>query len=100
MSGLTFKKVKKMPICHSFRTFAKLKMFQEDKIIDEQRQGEILVAEGSQKGTRKLFLESYGCQMNFSDSEIVASILIEKGFSTTANFEEADVIFLNTCAIR
>lgn len=49
---------------------------------------------------KKLFLESYGCQMNFSDSEIVASILIDKGFSMTQNFEEADVIFLNTCAIR
>jgi len=51
-------------------------------------------------GGKKLFLESYGCQMNFSDSEIVASILMDKGFSTTQNFEEADVIFLNTCAIR
>ena len=52
---------------------------------------------GSEK---KLFLESYGCQMNFSDSEIVASILAEKGYATTQNFEEADVIFVNTCAIR
>lgn len=51
-------------------------------------------------GGKKLFLESYGCQMNFSDSEIVASILMDSGFSTTDNFEEADVIFLNTCAIR
>src|SRR6185369_8406832 len=51
-------------------------------------------------GGKKLFLESYGCQMNFSDSEIVASILMDKGFNTTQNFEEADVIFLNTCAIR
>ncbi|MFN6038218.1 MAG: tRNA (N6-isopentenyl adenosine(37)-C2)-methylthiotransferase MiaB, partial [Bacteroidota bacterium] len=50
--------------------------------------------------TKKLFLESYGCQMNFSDSEIVASILIKEGFSTTNNFEEADLIFLNTCSIR
>ncbi|HOZ86983.1 MAG TPA: radical SAM protein, partial [Bacteroidia bacterium] len=52
------------------------------------------------KGGKKLFLESYGCQMNFSDSEIVASILMDKGFNTTENFEEADLIFLNTCAIR
>ncbi len=89
-----------MPICHSFRTFAKLKMFQGDKIIDENRQGEALVVEGNNRGSRKLFLESYGCQMNFSDSEIVASILIDKGFTTTSDFEEADVIFLNTCAIR
>jgi tRNA-2-methylthio-N6-dimethylallyladenosine synthase len=49
---------------------------------------------------KKLFLESYGCQMNFSDSEIVASILIDKGYSTTQNFEEADLILVNTCAIR
>jgi tRNA-2-methylthio-N6-dimethylallyladenosine synthase len=75
-------------------------MFQEDKIIDEGRQGEALIIDGYNKGSRKLFLESYGCQMNFSDSEIVASILIGQGFSTTSDFEEADVIFLNTCAIR
>lgn len=54
----------------------------------------------SKQGVKKLFLESYGCQMNFSDSEIVASILMDKGFTTTQNFEEADVIFVNTCAIR
>lgn len=51
-------------------------------------------------GKRKLYIESYGCQMNFSDSEIVTSILQEGGYSTTANFENADVILLNTCAIR
>ncbi|HTL80761.1 MAG TPA: tRNA (N6-isopentenyl adenosine(37)-C2)-methylthiotransferase MiaB [Bacteroidia bacterium] len=51
-------------------------------------------------GTKKLFLESYGCQMNFSDSEIVASILKNEGFTTTKDFTEADVIFVNTCAIR
>lgn len=54
----------------------------------------------SKQGVKKLFLESYGCQMNFSDSEIVASILMDNGFTTTQNFEEADVIFVNTCAIR
>ena len=51
-------------------------------------------------GKRKLYIESYGCQMNFSDSEIVTSILQEGGYATTANFENADVILLNTCAIR
>lgn len=56
--------------------------------------------DGTSAGTKKLFLESYGCQMNFSDSEIVASILKEQGFSTTNDFTEADVIFVNTCAIR
>lgn len=49
---------------------------------------------------RKLYIESYGCQMNFSDSEIVTSILQKDGFGTTSNFEEADVILLNTCSIR
>ncbi|MCA6073350.1 tRNA (N6-isopentenyl adenosine(37)-C2)-methylthiotransferase MiaB [Fulvivirga sedimenti] len=49
---------------------------------------------------RKLYIESYGCQMNFSDSEIVSSILKDHGFDTTSNFDEADVVFLNTCSIR
>jgi len=49
---------------------------------------------------RKLYIESYGCQMNFSDSEIVSSIMSENGFDTTSDFNEADVIFLNTCSIR
>lgn len=71
----------------------------ENKIIDESRQGEAILKEGN-KGGKKLFLESYGCQMNFADSEVVASILINKGFTTTQNFLEADIIFVNTCAIR
>src|SRR5690606_7355210 len=50
--------------------------------------------------SRKLYIESYGCQMNFSDSEIVASILKKEGFDTTSVVEDADVIFLNTCSIR
>jgi tRNA-2-methylthio-N6-dimethylallyladenosine synthase len=49
---------------------------------------------------RKLYIESYGCQMNYSDSEIVTSIMHANGFDTTANHENADVIFLNTCSIR
>jgi tRNA-2-methylthio-N6-dimethylallyladenosine synthase len=49
---------------------------------------------------RKLYIESYGCQMNFSDSEIVTAILQENGFDTTSDFLKADVILLNTCAIR
>ena len=79
-------------------------MSSENKIIDEKLQGQALMLEptdsSGNKNGKKLFLESYGCQMNFSDSEIVASILMEKGFQTTENFEEADLIFLNTCAIR
>ncbi len=75
----------------------------QHKIIDEQRQGEVYTtSELGEKEFRgkKLFLESYGCQMNFSDSEIVASILKENGFQTTANLDEADVVLVNTCAIR
>ena len=49
---------------------------------------------------RKLYIESYGCQMNFSDSEIVASILEGEGFDTTSDISQADVVFLNTCSIR
>ena len=72
----------------------------ENKIIDESKQGEALIIETNKKGEKKLFLESYGCQMNFADSEIVASILIDKGYTTTSNYKEADLIFVNTCAIR
>jgi tRNA-2-methylthio-N6-dimethylallyladenosine synthase len=49
---------------------------------------------------RRLYIESYGCQMNFSDSEIVASILEKEGFDTTSDIFLADVVFLNTCSIR
>ncbi len=70
-----------------------------EKTIDEARQGEALV-KNTEEGSRKLYLESYGCQMNFSDSEIVASILTKEGFATTRNIEEADLILLNTCSIR
>lgn len=73
----------------------------ENKVIDESKQGEALLAEAPEKANgKKLFLESYGCAMNFSDSEIVASILKDKGYTTTQDFFEADVIFVNTCAIR
>lgn len=69
---------------------------------DESRQGEALQLEASAENSngRKLYIESYGCQMNFSDSEIVASILMDKGFETTKDFNEADVVFINTCSIR
>jgi len=70
-----------------------------NKVIDESRQGEALVIDKT-TGEKKLFLESYGCAMNFSDSEIVASILTGKGYSTTSDYEEADLILINTCAIR
>ena len=72
-----------------------------NKVIDESKQGEaiMLEANGVSNG-KKLFLESYGCAMNFSDSEIIASILTGIGFQTTNKVEEANVVFLNTCAIR
>ncbi|MCI5054912.1 MAG: tRNA (N6-isopentenyl adenosine(37)-C2)-methylthiotransferase MiaB [Flavobacteriales bacterium] len=69
------------------------------KEIDESVQGTATMIEQN-AGTRKLYLESYGCQMNFSDSEIVASILADEGYATTKDSEEADLILLNTCAIR
>lgn len=62
---------------------------------------EVKVTEETQSGKpRKLYIESYGCQMNFSDSEIVASILSQNGFDTTSDVAAADVVFLNTCSIR
>ncbi|MFD2874517.1 MiaB/RimO family radical SAM methylthiotransferase [Mucilaginibacter ximonensis] len=77
-------------------------LISQDKTHDESRQGEALVLdpiEGKNNG-RKLYIESYGCAMNFSDSEIVASILSEQGFKTTGDFNDADVVFINTCSIR
>jgi tRNA-2-methylthio-N6-dimethylallyladenosine synthase len=72
-----------------------------DKTHDEARQGEALVIDAPKmRDGRKLYIESYGCQMNFADSEIVASILLDQGFETTGNYQEADAIFINTCSIR
>ncbi|MBK8390545.1 MAG: tRNA (N6-isopentenyl adenosine(37)-C2)-methylthiotransferase MiaB [Saprospiraceae bacterium] len=71
------------------------------KEIDETRQGEALFFDDLQAaGKKKFYIESYGCQMNFSDSEIVASILSEVGFAPTRNMEIADLILVNTCSIR
>ena len=71
-----------------------------EKVIEESKQGESLVLEHKKENTKKLFIESYGCAMNFSDSEIVASILSDNGFNTTQNLEEADLVLVNTCSIR
>lgn len=72
-----------------------------DKKHDEERQGEALVLDApTGNASRKLYIESYGCQMNFADSEIVASILLDQGFETTSDYKEADAIFINTCSIR
>lgn len=74
------------------------------KTIDEAKQGHVLFKEHWQEsavpGGKKFYIESYGCQMNFSDSEIVASILAEVGYSPTRNLEESDLILVNTCSIR
>ncbi len=72
------------------------------KVHDETRQGEAFApfAEEVNQYAKKFYIESYGCQMNFSDSEIVASILQEEGFGATRNYEEADLVLLNTCSIR
>lgn len=72
----------------------------QEKYIDETKQGEAFAIAEKPENNKKLFLESYGCQMNFSDSEIVASILNEQGYNTTTKVEEADLILLNTCSIR
>jgi tRNA-2-methylthio-N6-dimethylallyladenosine synthase len=74
-----------------------------NKIIDESRQGEAYgqgIISSDHVYPRRFYIESYGCQMNFSDSEIVASILNKSGFGATRNINEADLIFLNTCSIR
>lgn len=71
-----------------------------EKVIDENKQGTSLVLDQKNTNTKKMFIESYGCQMNFSDSEIVASILADQGYNTTQNLEEADLVLVNTCSIR
>jgi tRNA-2-methylthio-N6-dimethylallyladenosine synthase len=71
-----------------------------EKVIEENKQGTSLVLEQNKNNTKKLFIESYGCQMNFSDSEVVASILANQGYNTTQTLEEADLVLVNTCSIR
>lgn len=77
-----------------------LEGLEANKLLAEERQGEVYLNPHASDGGRKFYIESYGCQMNFSDSEIVASILHESGYGVTSNFMDADVILLNTCAIR
>lgn len=74
---------------------------EDTKQIDELKQGlPTMLKSAENGGEKKLFLESYGCAMNFSDSEIVASILQKDGYITTDTLEEADLVLLNTCSIR
>jgi tRNA-2-methylthio-N6-dimethylallyladenosine synthase len=72
------------------------------KYHDEARQGEAYAPLQPISGVikKKFYIESYGCQMNFADSEIVASILEQQGFGATRQHEEADLVLLNTCSIR
>lgn len=72
------------------------------KVHDELRQGEAFAPFVVEPNVfkKKFYIESYGCAMNFSDSEIVASILQNEGFGATKNFEEADIVLVNTCSIR
>ncbi len=74
----------------------------DEKVQDEARQGEAFApfTNDPNQYRKKFYIESYGCQMNFSDSEIVASILQGEGFGATRNVEEADLVLLNTCSIR
>lgn len=68
--------------------------------LDESLQGSVLQSPVNQDAERKFYIESYGCQMNFNDSEIVASILNGAGYGATREIEEADLVLLNTCSIR
>ncbi|SIN67142.1 tRNA (N6-isopentenyl adenosine(37)-C2)-methylthiotransferase MiaB [Chitinophaga niabensis] len=72
------------------------------KVHDENRQGEAIAPQAGDTRTyaKKFYIESYGCAMNFNDSEIVASILNKEGFGATRDVEEADLVLLNTCSIR
>ncbi len=95
-----------MPICHIFYIIGYIfvnnfwNMEQIEKVIDEKVQGKALLIGDKQGNTKKLFIESYGCQMNMNDSEIVAAILSEQGFNTTKSLEDADLVLVNTCSIR
>lgn len=73
-----------------------------NKVHDEAKQGTAFspFAQDPNDYRKKFYIESYGCQMNFADSEVVASILQEQGFGATRNAAEADLIFINTCSIR
>jgi len=84
---------------HPIETFM-IKDNTVEKVIDESQQGSALSLDNNGKNGRKLYIESYGCQMNFSDSEIVASILAKEGFNTTQNLYDADLVLVNTCSIR
>ncbi|NBU51452.1 MAG: tRNA (N6-isopentenyl adenosine(37)-C2)-methylthiotransferase MiaB [Chitinophagia bacterium] len=70
------------------------------KTVDPNKQGSVLETYSNDDSNKKFYIESYGCAMNFSDSEIVASILAQEGYGSTSQLEEADLILVNTCSIR
>ena len=76
--------------------------FLSNKVHDESRQGEAFApfVNDTQQYRKRFYIESYGCQMNFSDSEIVASILNDEGFGATRDYQDADLVLINTCSIR
>jgi len=80
--------------------FAQIENMATENIIEEKKQGQTLITDTKKENTKKLFIESYGCQMNLNDSEIVAAILSDAGFNTTPHLEEADLVLVNTCSIR
>ena len=71
-----------------------------EKEINPDIQGTALSIAAESSNDKKVLIESYGCAMNFSDSEIVASILSEQGYNTTQELDDADLILINTCSIR
>lgn len=73
-----------------------------DKSINEEKQGDVFFQEqlASKEANKHFYIESYGCQMNFSDSEIVASILGDMGYAATKDMHNSDLILINTCSIR
>ncbi len=77
-----------------------MKQTDNSKKIDEKLQGKATIYTQTPVNTKKVYIESYGCQMNMNDSEIVASILLKQGFNTTDNLDEADLVLINTCSIR
>ncbi|MBO3696924.1 tRNA (N6-isopentenyl adenosine(37)-C2)-methylthiotransferase MiaB [Roseivirga sp. E12] len=80
------------------------KIIQDIDILDRNSQEAMETVKTSKEENtgqkKKLYIESYGCQMNFADSEVVTSIMKDNGYDTTSDFETADVVFLNTCSIR
>ena len=70
------------------------------KTIDESKQGSAFESLRNKDAEKNFYIESYGCAMNFNDSEIVAAILFDKGYGSTQFIEDANLILINTCSVR